>query len=91
MKIISAPVKASSISFLLSRAASRPISGLLPAPNPSVRLAPNCILTSAFELFNTCKSVLATINSTPFTPDSTILLTAFPPPPPKPITLIFAN
>ena len=89
-KTISAPCKASSISFLLSWAASLPISGLAPAPKPSVKVLPICNLVSALLTFNTCKSVLATINSTPITPDSIILLTALHPPPPTPITLIFA-
>ena len=88
---MSAPVKASSNSFLDSTAASLPISGFAPAPNPSVRVAPIWIFFSALELFKTCKSVLATINSTPFTPDSIIRLTALPPPPPIPITFILAN
>ena len=39
--IISAPVKASSISFLDSIAASLPIAGLAPAPCPSVNAVPN--------------------------------------------------
>ena len=90
-KTISAPSKASSISFLFSNAASLPISGLAPAPSPSVSSTPNCNFNGAKELFNTCKSVLATIKSTPLSPDSIILLTALQPPPPTPITLIFAN
>ena len=40
------------------------------------------LVKPAFEEFKTCKSVLAAMNSTPFTPDSTILLIALPPPPP---------
>ena len=88
---MSAPFKASSISFLDSTAASLPTSGLPPAPSPAEIFDPIWILVSAFEQFNTCKSVLATMNSTPLTPHSIILLTALPPPPPTPITLIFAN
>ena len=48
-------------------------------------------IIGALELFKTCKSVLATIKSTPFNPDSIILLTALQPPPPTPITFILAN
>ena len=82
---------ASSISAFDSRAASLPISGLAPAPSPSVNSLPICNFIGAKELFNTWRSVFATINSTPFNPDSIILLTALQPPPPTPITLIFAN
>ena len=39
-KTMSAPFTASSISFLLSKAASRPTSGFDPAPRPPVILAP---------------------------------------------------
>ena len=89
-KTISAPLRASSISFLLSSAASLPTSGSAPAPKPSVIDAPIWSFVSAKLVFNTCKSVFATINSTPLSPDSIILLTALQPPPPTPITLIFA-
>ena len=88
---ISAPFKASSSSSFDSSAASLPICGLAPAPKPLVNSAPICILIGACELLNTCKSVLATIKSTPFNPDSIMRFTALLPPPPTPITLIFAN
>ena len=45
-----------------------PTSGRPPAPKPAEIFEPIWILVSAFEQFNTCKSVLATINSTPLTP-----------------------
>ena len=88
---MSAPSNACSISFFDSMAASLPTCGLAPAPSPFVSSVPIWIFTGASDEFNTCKSVLATMNSTPFTPDSIILLTALHPPPPTPITFIFAN
>lgn len=47
-------------------------------------------LAAAFEAFRAWRSVLATMKSTPLIPASIILLTAFPPPPPTPITFIRA-
>ena len=88
---ISAPSKAAWISLLLSKAASLPTWGFAPAPSPFVSSSPICIFIGALELFKTCKSVLATIKSTPFNPDSIIRLTALQPPPPTPITFILAN
>ena len=89
-KIMSAPLKASAKASSLSWAALLPISGLAPAPNPRVNLGPNWIFVSALEFFNACTSVFATINSTPLTSSAIIRLTALPPAPPTPITLIVA-
>ena len=83
--------KASVISSRLSIAASFPLTGSAPAPSPSVNFFPICILISALECSRACKSVLATMNLTPLRFALIILLTAFPPAPPTPITLILAE
>ena len=74
------------ISSLDSSDACSPISGFEPAPRPWVRLAPNWILTSAFEPSSACASVLATKKSAPSSPLSFMLLTALHPAPPTPRT-----
>ncbi len=56
------PDTAARISSSASSAAASPISGLEPAPRPSVRLLPSCMRTSALEATNACASVLATMN-----------------------------
>mmetsp|Transcript_50551 Transcript_50551/g.105600 ORF Transcript_50551/g.105600 Transcript_50551/m.105600 type:complete len:313 (+) Transcript_50551:2002-2940(+) len=78
---------ASPMRSLLSSAALRPISGFPPAPKPLVNLAPILHVFGASERDKACASVFMDQNSTPST-QPTILLTAFPPPPPTPITLI---
>ena len=88
---ISAPSIALVISCWASSAAFSPTWGSPPAPRPFVNFAPSWILFLQVEKFNTCKSVFINQNSTPVKPDLIILLTAFPPPPPTPITLIFAG
>ena len=90
MKIMSAPLSVSAIASSLSSADFFPTSGIEPAPRPRVNFGPNWIFVSAPIKFNACTSVFATINSTPETPSSIIRLTAFPPAPPTPITLIMA-
>ena len=87
---MSAPSSASMILSASSSAALRPTSGLAPAPRPLVSLTPSWIFTGAFDSLSACRSVLATTNSTPSRCDSIMRLTALPPPPPTPITLIFA-
>src|SRR5580704_7236133 len=89
-KTMSAPSSASRIFSVSSSAALRPTSGLAPAPSPFVNLAPSCSFTGACESLSACKSVLAAMNSTPSTLARIMRLTAFEPPPPTPITLIFA-
>ena len=91
MKTISDPRRASRISLRLSGAARSPISGRAPAPSPRVNFSPICILFGDLLISNACESVLTAMNSTPSKPDSIILFTAFEPPPPMPITFIFAN
>jgi hypothetical protein len=46
---------------------------------------------SADEVARTCTSVFIAQKSTPDNPASIMRFTAFVPPPPTPITLIFAN
>ena len=88
---ILAPRTASVIASLSSKAASRPTSGLAPAPNPLVRLVPNCMRLGASLFPKACASVFALINSTPWIVFLIILLMALHPPPPIPITLITAG
>ncbi len=83
---MSAPLRISRISSLLSSAAARPTSGFAPAPSPRVILPPMCSLTSASHMSSACASVLTAMNSTPLRPASTIRLTALVPPPPTPTT-----
>src|SRR5262249_11487586 len=44
----------------------------------------------ALDIVSACASVLATINSTPCSPDAIMLLTALPPAPPTPNTIMRA-
>src|SRR5712664_3503450 len=90
MKTMSAPSSSRVIASGSSRAALRPTSGLEPAPSPCVSLLPSWTLTGAGELRSACMSVLATMNSTPVNCAAIMRLTALPPPPPRPMTLIFA-
>ena len=87
---MSAPLKASVISALLSSAAWAPMSGFAPAPSPLVIFSPIWIFDEAFDRSKACLSVLTAINSTPLIPESTILFTAFVPAPPTPITFMVA-
>ena len=89
-KIMSEPSSASMIFSVSSSAALRPISGFAPAPSPLVSFPPSCNFTGACESLSACKSVLAAMNSTPSTLARIMRLTALHPPPPTPITLIFA-
>ena len=89
-KTMSAPSSASMILSESSSAACRPTSGFAPAPRPLVSFTPSCSFTGACESFSACTSVLAAMNSTPSSLASIMRLTALPPPPPTPMTLIFA-
>src|SRR5262249_3604915 len=71
-------------------AAFLPTSGLAPAPKPLVSFTPSWILIGACDICSACRSVFATRNSTPSTLALIMRFTALPPPPPTPITLIFA-
>ena len=69
-------------------AASRPTSGLAPAPKPRLLfLIPSWILLGADRRSSACLSVLAQTKVMPFTPFCTMVSTALPPPPPTPITV----
>ncbi|VUF12935.1 hypothetical protein MTDSW087_02630 [Methylobacterium dankookense] len=88
MKHMWAPESWSRISSITSSAAAEPTSGCEPAPSPCVTLRPIWITRSAFEEVSACASVLATTNSQPRRPDSIMLLTALPPAPPTPNTVM---
>src|SRR5213075_1508545 len=79
-----------STSSRFSSMAWRPISGLAPAPRPRVSFFPICTFTSALLLSRACASVFTEMNSTPWSPSSTMRFRALPPPPPTPTTFIRA-
>ncbi len=81
-----APRIAWRMSSAAASAASRPFSGLLPAPRP---LPPSWMVLSACVRHSACASVLAQMNSTPCTWRMIMWSTALLPPPPTPITLIW--
>ncbi|GJE72433.1 hypothetical protein CHKEEEPN_3989 [Methylorubrum podarium] len=83
-----APESWSRISSMTSSAAAEPTSGCEPAPRPCVTPMPIWITRSAFEEVSAWASVLATTNSQPSRPDSIMLLTALPPAPPTPKTVM---
>ncbi|MNU85690.1 hypothetical protein D3C71_754360 [compost metagenome] len=85
MNSMCAPSMAARMSSTAASAASRPFSGLLPAPRP---LMPSWMFLCALLRCRACASVLAQTNCTPCTPRSIMWATALPPPPPTPITLI---
>src|SRR5216684_2888455 len=91
IKIMSEPSSASIIFSVSSSAALRPTSGLAPAPRPLVSFAPSCSFTGACDSFSACRSVLAVMNSTPSSLARIMRFTALHPPPPTPMTLIFAG
>src|SRR5256714_9787121 len=70
--------------------AGRPISGLARAPTPRVTFWPTCTCASALLLSRACASVFTEMNSTPWSPSSTMRFRALPPPPPTPTTFIRA-
>src|SRR6267378_3652582 len=86
----SAPCRPCSTSSRFSSMAWRPISGRAPAPRPRVSFLPICTFTSALLLSNACASVFTEMNSTPWSPSSTMRFRALPPPPPTPTTFIRA-
>ena len=83
-----APERWSRISSITSSAAARPTSGCEPAPRPSVTCAPIWMMRSAFDMVSACASVFATTKSTPCRPAVIMLLTALPPAPPTPNTVM---
>ena len=90
-KTMSAPSTTAWMASIFSSAACRPSSGLAPVPNPRVVSQPSWTLVWALDFSRSWQSVLKTMNSTPVRPDSIMLLTAFPPAPPRPMTLILAD
>eukprot|EP01033_Poteriospumella_lacustris_P016981 gene16980-gene17726 len=83
------PVTIFRISARLSSAALRPLSGTPPAPRPRVTSFPMFSVCARLpKRDSACRSVLIAMKSTPLTPVSIMRATAFPPPPPTPITLI---
>src|SRR3569833_364047 len=62
----------------------------VPPPMPLVMLQPICSAVFTLACFRACESVLMHMNSTPSMPLVTMWATAFPPPPPTPITLMTA-
>jgi hypothetical protein len=74
---MSAHSKAAFISSLDSSAAFFPTSGSLPAHRPEVTIFQILSLFGARELNKACASVLIAMNSTPSSPHSIILFTAF--------------
>ena len=87
---MSAPASTSAMASFTSSEASRPRSGLAPAPSPRATLLPSCSFTWARLAASACTSVLAAMNSTPSSRPATMVLMALPPPPPTPMTLILA-
>src|ERR1700722_18531284 len=73
---------------MTSCAAAAPTSGCEPAPRPCVTCVPIWMMRSAFDIVSACASVLATTKSTPWSPALIMLLTALPPAPPTPKTVI---
>ena len=78
-------LKRAFICSMLVSAAARPFSGLPPAPRP---VSPNCILVGTLERLRAWLSVLHIAKETSLMPWLYIFFTAFPPPPPTPITFI---
>jgi len=85
MNTMCAPATASSMRSRSASATARASSGLAPAPRP---LEPSCSWLRALLRDSTWASVLTAMNSTPSTPWSIMWLTALPPAPPTPITLM---
>ena len=83
-----APSSSCRISGSASSAAWRPTSGRAPAPRPWVMVMPSWTRRSASDWPSAWASVLATMNSTPSSAALIMLLTAFPPAPPTPTTVI---
>src|SRR5450631_204662 len=91
MKTMSAPSSASIRASRLISAARSPCCGSPPAPRPLPLRPPMVILRIADDIWSACASVFTAMNSTPWTPVSTIRLTALLPPPPTPTILTSVN
>ena len=88
MKTMCEPASCSRISSSDSSAPARPTSGCAPAPRPSVSCAPIWMRRWALDCASACASVLATTKSTPSSLEAIMLLTALPPAPPTPRTVM---
>mmetsp|Transcript_16727 Transcript_16727/g.25066 ORF Transcript_16727/g.25066 Transcript_16727/m.25066 type:complete len:259 (+) Transcript_16727:771-1547(+) len=88
IKTISAPSQICVISLTFSRAAFSPTEGIPPAPSPRVICLPMLRRLGARDLSRACESVLMAQNDTPSILVWIMRLTAFPPPPPTPRTLM---
>ena len=88
IKHMCAPARWSTICSMLSSAAAAPTVARAPAPKPSVTFTPIWMRAPALACCSACASVLATTNSTPSNSFSIMLLTALPPAPPTPNTVI---
>jgi hypothetical protein len=67
--------------------ALRPAEGFAPAPSPA---SPSWMMLGASERLSAWRSVFTVMNSTPWTPRLIMWLTALPPAPPTPTTLMTA-
>ena len=90
MNTMSEPSSAWRICSESSTAALFPTSGLAPAPRPFVSFIPSWSFIGARFERSAWQSVFAARNSIPATPEAIMRLTAFPPPPPIPMTRILA-
>mmetsp|Transcript_28130 Transcript_28130/g.45735 ORF Transcript_28130/g.45735 Transcript_28130/m.45735 type:complete len:268 (+) Transcript_28130:234-1037(+) len=88
MKIMSAPEQICWISFAFSCALSAPTEGTPPAPRPRVTCRPMLRTLGARERARAWASVLTAQKETPSMRVWIMRLTALPPPPPMPSTLI---
>ena len=88
MNTMLAPPRVSMISSSASSAAMRPTSGRDPAPRPRVTPIPSWMRRSHTDCFIACASVLQMTKSHPTRFERIMLLTALPPAPPTPITVI---
>ena len=89
-KTMSASSRAERIISEFSSAARRPTAGSAPAPRPRETSLPMSSFVSASDLTRDCPSVLMAMNSTPASPSWIMRSTALTPPPPTPMTLMFA-
>ena len=84
-KTMSAPLSASAMAARSRSALSRPTIGSLPAPRPP---SPSWMRFSVLVFDSAWASVLAQMNSKLAMSDEAMWLTALPPAPPTPITLM---
>src|SRR6185312_13813998 len=88
MNTMLAPSTDAMMSSSASSAALRPTSGREPAPSPRVVCTPSWMRRSASDCCIACASVLQITKSQPTRFERIMLLTALPPAPPTPITVM---